>query len=125
MASVTTPVVAVAVVATAAVVVVADVPHRATAKVSSPGARKARVRTVNEAAVLRHAWDRRSVEKNLVAGDENAASRLMPAPTLKVAHTRLTLDGRCDRPGLLPVGKLVTMPKSSVTFSKTCFNLFC
>ena len=67
--SVTTPVVAevaVAVVATA-VVVVADVLHRATAKASSQGARKARVRTVNAAAVLRHAWDRRSVKKNLVA----------------------------------------------------------
>ena len=69
-ASVITPVVAevaVAVAATAVVVVVADVLHRATAKASSRGARKARVRTVNAAAVLRHAWDRRSVKKNLVA----------------------------------------------------------
>ena len=79
VASVTTPVVAeaaVAVVATAAVVV-ADVPRRAMAKVSSQGARKAHVRTVNAAAVLRHAWDRQSVKKSRRAGGEYARFRSM------------------------------------------------
>ena len=77
VASVTTRVVAevaVAVVATAGVVV-AGVPHRAMVKASSRGARKARVRTVSAVAVLRHAWDRRSVMKNFVAQATRAQRR--------------------------------------------------
>ena len=51
-------------------------------------------------------------------------SRLMPAPTLKVAHPRPILDSRCGSTGLLPAGNWVATPESSVTFNETCLNLF-